>query len=79
MDLSREVHSRANIKEKEIYCITEFSVSLILLFGSVFDANIHVVPGAEVEKEHNMIPNKPPAFWAWALQSLTLLCLSYEP
>lgn len=59
MVLSSEVHSNACIKDKEMYCIIEFSVSLVLFFGSVLDANIHVVSVAQGEKEHNVIPHRP--------------------
>lgn len=62
MDLSREVHSHANIKEKEIYCITEIFRLLDFTLWISVDANIHVLPGAEVGKVHNTIPNKSPAF-----------------
>lgn len=69
-DPSSEVHSNASIKEKEIYCMTESSVSLVLLLDSVFDVPIHVVPEAQVGKNHNMIPNRPRPLCAWAPQSL---------
>lgn len=77
--LSSDLSSNASIRDKGIHCITEFSVSLVSPFWSVFDANIQVVPEAAIQKEHNVTPNRPPAFGAWGLQSPTFLCLASEP